>query len=77
MAAVLLIGLWFKNNGFTGYSIYSIISFALILITGILSIIGATRDFQFIGLLQRVNVGVILIWFVVIGIWFYNLKLVK
>ena len=75
MAAVLLIGLWFKNNGFAGYSIYSIVSFALILITGLLSIIGATRGFQFIGLLQRLNVGVILLWFVVIGVWFYNLKL--
>ena len=77
MAAVLLIGLWFKNNGFTSYSIYSIISFALILVTGIFSIIGASRGFQFIGLLQRLNVGVILVWFVVIGIWFYNLRLVK
>jgi hypothetical protein len=77
MAAVLLIGLWFKYNGFTGYSVYSIISFALILITGILSIIGASRGFQFIGLLQRLNVGVILVWFVVIGVWFYNLKLAK
>jgi hypothetical protein len=75
MAAVLLIGLWFKNNGFAGYSIYSIISFALILITGIISIVGAARGIQFIGLLQRLNVGVILVWFVVIGIWFYNLKL--
>jgi hypothetical protein len=77
MAAVLLIGLWFRSNGFAGYSIYSIISFALILITGIISIIGASRGFHFIGLLQRINVGVILAWFIVIGIWFYNLKLVK
>lgn len=74
MAAILLIGLWYRSNGFTGYCIYSIISLALLLITGIISMIGITKGFQFIGLLERLNVGVILQWFVVIGIWFYKLK---
>jgi hypothetical protein len=77
MAVILLIGFWFKNNGVPGYFIYSIICFALLLITGVLSMIGVTQGNQFIGLLERLNVIVILQWFVAVGIWFYNLKLVK
>jgi len=51
MAAILLIGFWFKSNGFSGYFIYSIISFVVLLITGIISIIGVTQGSQFIGCL--------------------------
>ena len=75
MAAILLIGLWFRSNGFTGYFIYSIISLAVLLVTGIISMIGATQGSQFIGLFERLNVGAIMQWLIVIGIWFYNLRL--
>ena len=75
MGAILLIGFWFKSNGSSGYFIYSIISFMVLLITGIISIIGAKKGSQFIGLFERLNVGVIIQWLVVIGIWFYGLKL--
>jgi len=74
MAAILLIGLWFRSNGFTGYFIYSIISLAVLLITGIISMIGATQGSQYLGLFERLNVGTIMQWLVVIGIWFLNLK---
>jgi len=74
IAAILLIGLWFKSNGLTGYFIYSIISFIALIITGIISIIGVTQGSQFIGLFERLNVGVIMQWLIVIGIWFLNLK---
>ena len=74
MAAILLIGFWFKSNGFSGYFVYSIISFAVLLITGIISMIGVTQGSQFIGLFQRLNVGAIMQWLIVIGIWFYNFK---
>jgi hypothetical protein len=77
MAAILLIGFWFRSNGAPGYFIYSTICFTLLLITGILSMIGVAQGNQFIGLLERLNVFVILQWFFVIGIWFYNLKLIK
>jgi len=70
MAAILLIGFWFRSNGFSGYFIYSIISFVVLLITGIISIIGVTQGSQFIGLFERLNVGAIVQWLVVIGIWF-------
>ena len=70
MAAILLIGFWFKSNGFSGYFIYSIISFVVLLITGIISIIGVTQGSQFIGLFERLNVGAIIQWLIVIGIWF-------
>jgi hypothetical protein len=70
MTAILLIGFWFRSNGFSGYFIYSIISFVVLLITGIISIIGVTQGSQFIGLFERLNVGAIVQWLVVIGIWF-------
>jgi len=70
MAAILLIGLWFKSNGFTGYFIYSVISLVILLCTGIISMIGATQGSQFIGLFERLNVGAIMQWLIVIGIWF-------
>lgn len=75
MAALMLIGFWFKSNGLMGFFIYSIISFAVLIITGIMSMIGVSQGSQFIGLLERLNVGVILQWLIVIGIWFYNRKL--
>ena len=75
IAAILLIGLWFKSNGLTGYCIYSIISLIALIITGIISMIGVTQGSQFIGLFERLNVGVIMQWLIVIGIWFYNLEL--
>ena len=77
MAAIILIGLWFRSNGFSGYFVYSIVSFALILVTGIISMIGATQGIRFLGLLERLNIFVIFQWLVVIGIWFFNLKLEK
>lgn len=70
MAAILLIGFWFRSNGFSGYFIYSIISFVVLLITGVISIIGVTQGSQFIGLFERLNVGAIIQWLIVIGIWF-------
>ena len=74
MAAILLIGFWFRSNGLSGYFIYSIISFAVLIITGVISMIGATQGSQYIGLFERLNVGAIVQWLVVIGLWFYNLK---
>jgi hypothetical protein len=74
MAAILLVGFWFRSNGFTGYFIYSLVSLAVLLITGIVSMIGATQGSQFIGLFERLNVGTIMQWLIVIGIWFFNLK---
>lgn len=70
MTAILLIGFWFKSNGFSGYFIYSIISFVVLLITGIISMIGITQGSQFMGLFERLNVGAIIQWLIVIGIWF-------
>jgi hypothetical protein len=77
MVAILLIGLWFKNNGFTGYSIYSIISLVIVFITIIISIIGIAQGSQFIGLFERLIIGAFMQWVIVIGIWLYGHKLVK
>lgn len=72
MAAIVLIGFWFRSNGFSGYFIYSLVSFAILLVTGIISMIGVTQGSQLIGLFERLNVGAIVQWLVVIGIWFMS-----
>lgn len=72
MAAIILIGLWFNSNGLTGYFIYSIITFILLISTGIISMIGGVKKSRFMGLYERLNVVSILQWIIVIGIWFYN-----
>ena len=70
MAAIVLIGVWFRSNGFSGYFIYSIVSFVVLLITGIISIIGVTQGSQYLGLFERLNVAAIVQWLVVVGLWF-------
>ncbi len=72
MAAIILIGLWFNSNGLTGYFVYSIITFILLISTGIISMIGGVKKSRFMGLYERLNVVSILQWIIVIGIWFYN-----
>ena len=72
MAAIILIGLWFNSNGSTGYFIYSIITFILLISTGIISMIGGVKKSRFMGLYERLNVVSILQWIIVICIWFYN-----
>ena len=75
MAAIILIGLWFNTNGLSGYFIYSLITFILLITTGIISMIGGVKKSQYMGLYERLNVVSILQWLIVIGIWFYSVKL--
>ena len=74
MAAIILIGLWFNTNGLSGYFIYSLITFILLITTGIISMIGGVKKSRYMGLYERLNVVSIFQWLIVIGIWFYNLK---
>ena len=74
MAAIILIGLWFNTNGLSGYFIYSLITFILLITTGIISMIGGVKKSRYMGLYERLNVVSILQWLIVIGIWFYNFK---
>ena len=77
MVAILLVALWFKSNGFTGYSIYSIISLAAVFITGIIAMINTTQGSPFIGLFERLTISAFMQWLIVIALKFYNLKSVK
>jgi len=74
MAAIILIGLWFNSNGFSGYFIYSIITFVLLVLTGIISMIGGVKKSRYMGLFERLNVVSILQWLIVISIWFYTYR---
>ena len=72
MAAIILIGLWFNTNGLSGYFIYSLITFILLITTGIISMIGGVKKSRYMGLYERLNVVSILQWLIVIGIWFFS-----
>ena len=72
MAAIILIGLWFNENGHSGYFIYSIITFVVLISTGIISMIGGVKKSRYMGLYERLNVISIIQWLIVVGVWFYS-----
>lgn len=73
MAAIILIGLWFNDNGYSGYFIYSILTFVALISTGIISMIGGVKKSRYMGLYERLNVLSIIQWLIVISVWLYNL----
>jgi len=72
MAAILLVGLWFKKVGLSGYSVYSIITLIIIFITGIMTVVGTTQDSSYVGLFERLTIGAFVLWSFVIALKFYN-----
>lgn len=74
MAAIILVGLWFNDNGHSGYLLYSIITFVMLISTGIISMIGGVKKSRYMGLYERLNVISIIQWLIVVGVWFYNFK---
>jgi len=77
MVAILLVGLWFKKIGLSGYSVYSIITLIIVFITGIMTVVGTTQDSSYIGLFERLTIGAFILWSFVIALKFYNFKLFK
>jgi hypothetical protein len=76
MIAIVSIGLWFKNTrAMKWYTEYSLVTFAIILLSG-----GSTPilglDFPFFGVLERVTIGSFIVWLFVTAamVYFYKEK---
>jgi hypothetical protein len=76
MIAIVSIGLWFKNTrAMKWYTGYSLVTFAIILLSG-----GSTPilglDFPFFGVLERVTIGSFIVWLFVTAamVYFYKEK---
>jgi hypothetical membrane protein len=74
MIAVVATGLWIRQiSGFKGYTLYSIITFAVIFVAGgTVPILGMT--YPYFGLLERIPIGAFIQWLFVIGLKMYSLS---
>jgi hypothetical protein len=74
MIAVVATGLWVRQiPGFKGYTLYSILTFAVIFVAGgSVPILGMTHPY--FGLLERIPIGAFIQWLFVIGLKMYFLS---
>lgn len=68
MIGVLMLGLWFRNfSDLNGLAAYSIVSAAVIFISGGLTAAAMANNFPFFGILQRITIGAFILWLFVVG----------
>lgn len=72
MTAILLVGFWFRRVGLSGYGVYSIITLAIVFITGIMTLVATTEGSAYVGLFERLTVGAFALWSFVIALKFHN-----
>lgn len=74
MIAVVATGLWLKQiPGFKGYTLYSVLTFAVIFAAGgSVPILGMTHPY--FGLLERIPIGAFIQWLFVTGLKMYSLS---
>ena len=74
MIAVVATGLWFREiPRFKGYTLYSIITFAVIFVAGgSVPILGMTHPY--FGLIERIPIGAFIQWLFVMGLKMYSLS---
>jgi hypothetical protein len=69
MIALLMLGLWFRNTAeLKGYSIYSLISVAVIFVSGGLTAAAMANSYPLFGLLERITIGTFIVWMFIIGL---------
>jgi hypothetical protein len=65
---VLMLGLWFRNfSELNGLVAYSIVSAAVIFISGGLTAAAMANNFPFFGILERITIGAFILWLFVVG----------
>jgi hypothetical protein len=75
MIAVLMLGLWFRNMAeLKGYSIYSLISVAVIFISGGLTAAAMASSYPLFGLLERITIGTFIVWLFITGLKMFQLE---
>ena len=75
MVAVLLIGFWFRNfPELKSYFTYSVVSVAIIFVSGGLTAAAMANSFHFFGLLERITIGTFILWLFVTGQKLFQLE---
>ena len=68
MAAVLLLGLWFRNfPELKKHAVYSLVSVAVIFVSGGFTAAAMANQFTYFGILERVTIGTFIVWLFVMG----------
>jgi len=75
MVAVSMLGLWFRNMAeLKGYSTYSLISVAIIFISGGLTAAALAKGYPLFGLLERITIGTFIVWMFMVGLKMFQLE---
>jgi uncharacterized protein DUF998 len=75
MVAVLGIGLWFRNiPELKSYVLYSIISVAIIFVSGGSSVPAMANHSAVFGLIERITIGTFILWMFMIGLKMFQLE---
>jgi len=75
MVAVLMLGLWFRNTAeLKGHSTYSLISVAVIFISGGLTAAAMAKGYPLFGLLERITIGTFTAWMFITGLKMFQLE---
>jgi len=73
MVAILLTAFWFRNSpDFSGYVTYSLITVAMIFVSGGLTAVAVANNHPLLGLSERITIGAYIQWLFVIGITMYR-----
>ena len=74
MAAILLMGLWFRKSPRVKYGLYSFISVGIVFVSGGMAAAGVASGSAIGGLLERITIGGFMQWLFVIGLMMYSSK---
>jgi hypothetical protein len=75
MLSILLMGFWFsKQPGMQSYGLYSFLSVAFVFVFGILALVTGANRSPILGLMERLTIGGVLQWLLVIALKFYSRK---
>jgi len=68
VVAILMLGLWFRNTPeLKSYFTYSMISVAIVFVSGGFTAAAMATNFSLFGLLERITIGTFIVWLFVIG----------
>jgi hypothetical protein len=68
MLAILMMAFWFRNiPELKGYVVYSVISVAVVFVSGGMSVAAIASHFPFFGLVERATILTFILWMFVIG----------
>lgn len=73
MVAALSAAVWFRRQPeWKGYTVYSLVTLAVMFVSGGIGAAGATSGFSLFGLVERITIGSLILWLFVVGLKFYR-----